>query len=211
MDVETLQGALRLLFLLDRAGVAVEDGCPVEGAVRVVYSEKRLQALDFWMRNPDYLAAEIVAMIEDQRLERSEADTVRVLLDDREPDLRRYPMVRWHFGAYEPIDDAFSKLVTAGLAVCRRSGDPTGRRRSNFYLLGKGADAAATIVEAEPSLIWYSDRATLVARIAGSDSGNALKQRQYSHVDYAQTQIGSRFAAITDVVQQRLFDLGLAS
>jgi len=211
VDVTILQGALRLLFLLDRGGIDFGDGCPVEGAVRVVRSEKRLQALDFWMRNPDYLAAEMLAMIGNGGLERSDADLVRGLLEDGEPDLRRYPMIRWHFGAYEPIDDAFSKLVTAGLAVCRRSGDPTGRRRSNFYLLAKGAETADTLVEEEPSLTWYRDRAVLVARVAGNDSGNALKQRQYAHVEYAQTEIGSRFAAITDVVRQRLSDLGLAS
>lgn len=211
MDVTILQGALRLLFLLDRGGVDVGDECAVEGAVRVVRSEKRLQALDFWMRNPDYLAAEILAMIGNGRLDRSDVDLVRRLLEDGEPDLRRYPMIRWHFGAYEPIDDAYSKLVTAGLAVCRRSGDPTGRRRSNFYLLVKGAETADALIVEEPSLRWYHDRAALVARVAGDDSGNALKERQYAHVEYAQTEIGSRFAAITDVVRRRLSDLGLAS
>ena len=209
VDVMILQGALRLLFLLERAGTEVNDGCPVQGAVRVIRSEKRLQALDFWMRNPDYLAAEILAMIQGGLLGSSEGQIVRTLLEDGEPDLRRYPMVRWHFGAYEPIDDAFSMLVTPGLAICKRSGDPTGRRRSDFYLLEKGAVAAEALVSEEPSLEWYRNRATLVARVAGNDSGNSLKQRQYAHLEYAETQIGSRFAAITDVVRQRLSEMGM--
>lgn len=189
----------------------MSDDCPVEGATRVVQSEKRLQALDFWMRNPDYLAAEILALIEAGSWGREEAEIAQRLLLDGEPDLRRYPMVRWHFGAYEPLDDSFAHLVTAGLAVCRRVGDVGGRRQSRFYLLEDGAAAADKIVTEEPDLTWYSERATLVARVAGGDTGNALKARQYAHLEYAETQIGSRFAAITDVVRDRLAALGLAS
>lgn len=168
-----------------------------------------MQALDFWMRNPDWLALEIVAMIENGRLDQSEVGTAHALLNNGEPDIRRYPMVRWHFGAYEPIDDAFSLLVTAGLAVCRRSGDPTGRRRSDFYLLAKGPQTTAALVTEEPVVAWYRDRAALVARIAGNDTGGALKRRQYAHEAYGGTARGDRFAPITDAVRQRLSTLGL--
>lgn len=46
--------AIRLLVLLDCCGEAVVGGDLV-AAVKVVGSELRLQAMDFWMRNPDYL------------------------------------------------------------------------------------------------------------------------------------------------------------
>lgn len=211
MDVSLLQSALRLLFLLDRAGVPVPDQPDISEAVRVIRSEKRIQALDFWMRNPDYLAAEIIELVRTRRLDPDDVGLARRLMEDDEPDLRRYPMVRWHFGAYEPIDDAFSKLVTAGLARCRRTGDPTGRKRTDFFLLARGAAVAEKIVGLHPDLVWYKDRADLVAQVAGGDSGNSLKERQYRIQQYAKTRMGKTFGPITDVVIQDLTDMERAS
>lgn len=212
MDLSAFQGALRLLFLLDAAGVPVAAGANVPPtAVRLVRSEKRLQAMDFWMRNPDYLAAEILVLVDTGAFTTDDLAIVEGLLVGDEPDLRRYPMVRYLFGAFEPLDDAFSLLVTPGLATRRRIGKPNGRKSSYFYLLQVGADATAKIVADDPELCWYRDRAELVARVAGTDAGNKLKKRQYAHSEYAATQIGTRFSPITDVVRQRLADLGAGS
>lgn len=53
----------------------------------------RLQALDFWLRNPDYLADELLDEYEAGR--RPDAlNVVRKIFDDQEPDLRRLPMAR---------------------------------------------------------------------------------------------------------------------
>lgn len=207
MDITVLQGALRLLFLLDAAGVIVDGGPTIPPtAVKVVRSEKRIQAMDFWMRNPDYLAAEVLVLVQSRRFTDADLAVAQGLLVGDEPDLRRYPMVRYLFGAFEPIDDAFSMLVTPGLATRRRAGNPHGRKSSYFYLLQAGADAVAKIIVEDPSLVWYRDRAELVARVAGNDSGNRLKERQYAHAQYAETQIGTRFAPITEIVRQRLAD-----
>lgn len=212
MDVATLQGALRLLFLLGAGGVPVRDGAHVPpNAVKVVRSEKRLQAMDFWMRNPDYLAAEILVLVESDDFPSSDVTIAEELVAGDEPDLRRYPMVRYLFGAFEPVDDAFSLLVTPGLATRRRTGRPDGRKSSFFYLLQAGADATVKIISDDPDLGWYQDRAELVARVAGTDSGNKLKLRQYAHLDYAVTQVGTRFSPITEVVRQRLADLRASS
>lgn len=211
MDVTILQGALRLLFLLDAAGVPVSGADVPPTAVKVVRSEKRIQAMDFWMRNPDYLAAEILVLVTAGVFPQVDVAMAQALLVGDEPDLRRYPMVRYLFGAFEPIDDAFSILVTPGLAARRRAGNPQGKKSSNYYLLRAGADATAKIVVDHPDLRWYESRAALVARVAGGDSGNRLKERQYAHAEYAETQVGTRFMAITDVVRQRLADLGVGS
>lgn len=48
------------------------------------------------------------------------------ILDSEEPEVRRYPMLRHHFGAYEPLDDALAVLRSAGLVARRRRGT-TGR------------------------------------------------------------------------------------
>ena len=49
---------MRLLLLLVAAGDPVDQaasGTP-EGATHVIRGQMRLQALDFWLRYPDYLA-----------------------------------------------------------------------------------------------------------------------------------------------------------
>ena len=84
------QHAIRLLVLMDRTGEAVADGDP-PAAVKAVRSELRLQAMDFWMRNPDYLADELISAVESGALADSILDIARSLLDDPEPDSALLP------------------------------------------------------------------------------------------------------------------------
>ena len=57
------QHAIRLLVLLRVCGDEVGGNDPA-GMIQVIRSERRLQALDFWLRNPDYLADELVTAVE---------------------------------------------------------------------------------------------------------------------------------------------------
>ena len=54
------QRVVRVLFLMDRAGEPKGPGAPPE-THRLMRGQMRLQALDFWLRNPDYLAYELLA------------------------------------------------------------------------------------------------------------------------------------------------------
>lgn len=209
MDVDALQGALRMLFILDRAGIAPAPGSLAEkiGAVAVIEAERKFQALHFWMRNPDYLAYEILSSVEASVLDRGWIDTAEELLEGDEPELHRFPMLRHRFGAYEPIDDSFSYLAAAGLAQCHRSGAPGQVQRTDLYLLDAGRDAARRIVADHPELRWYGDRADLVARVGAKLSGYAAKNRQYELSEYAETQLGDRIKPVADVVRGKLSDL----
>lgn len=135
------QHAVRLLALLYYCGDPTGGGDP-ESAVRVIRSERRLQALDFWLRNPDYLADAILTEIDAGRLPANRLVIAKALLSDPEPDLRHYPTPKWFFGAYEPVDDAFALLEVYGLAFVRRIGVPPARRRTQFFLTEVGAAAA---------------------------------------------------------------------
>jgi hypothetical protein len=65
VDDTTLYGnALRMLYLLDAASVPITGRPPVPKAVKVLESQKRLSALQFWMRNPDRLVAALLPLIE---------------------------------------------------------------------------------------------------------------------------------------------------
>ncbi|GAA4442597.1 hypothetical protein [Phytohabitans houttuyneae] len=201
------QHAIRLLVLLAECGEPVVDGDPPE-VVKVVRSELKLQAMDFWLRNPDYLADELVTMVERGQLADSYLDTAWSLLTDPEPDLRWYPMPRWFFGAYEALDDAFSLLETYGLATLTRTGQP-GRQsqRNQFFLTQPGADAAIELAR-DAVLGWYARQVTLVALVAGDDRGQRLKERQYEQATYAGTELGLDIAPIAPRVRKRLESLG---
>ncbi|WP_213455322.1 hypothetical protein [Rhizomonospora bruguierae] len=149
-----------------------------EECVVVIRAELRLQALDFWLRNPDYLAGELLTKVEGGDLPKHYLRVVEHLLDSPEPDLHWYPMPRWHHGAYEAIDDAFSVLSAYELALVRRLGGLRKTARSQFFLTEAGRAAAAELAS-EPVLSWYTEQVKLVAVVAGDDNGSKLKKRQY--------------------------------
>jgi hypothetical protein len=197
------QHAIRLLVLLAKCGDPVNGEGPAE-AVNVIRSELRLQAMDFWMRNPDYLADELVGMVENGLVDDSFLITAQALLDDPEPDLHWYPMPRWFFGAYEQLDDAFTLLETYGLASLMRTGEPgKTSQRNQFYLTQAGA-AAAEELATDPVLGWYDKHVKLVALVAGEDVGKRLKERQYEQATYAGTELGLTIAPIAPRVRERL-------
>lgn len=201
-ESSVLQHAIRLLVLLEGCGGPVKSGDP-DGMVAVLRAEMQLQALDFWLRNPDYLAGELLTKIEKDELGVEYLDVVSDLLDSDEPNLHWYPMPRWFHGAYEAIDDAFSVLSSYGLATVRRVGGSNKTVRSQFFLTEAGRDAVSDL-KTDILLSWYTKQVSLVRLIAGTDNGSALKKRQYEQAEYAETQLGTKIAPIDDQVRQRL-------
>ncbi|WP_228028374.1 hypothetical protein [Donghicola mangrovi] len=116
-------------------------------------------------------------------------------------------MIRYHFGAYEPLDSALSILRAADLIRIRRTGQP-GKVKQHAYLLTRqGRDALAILAAAAPELAWYRDRALLVAEIAGDEGGSKLKDRQYLQKEYADTDLSRPIQTITSRVLKRLQEL----
>ena len=197
------QSAVRLLACIDAAALPVADQRWGESVVAVLRGQSRLQALDFWMRNPDYLANELVTEFE--RNEGAELLTLaQQILNSREPDLRRLPMIRYHFGAFEPLDNPLAILRAADLIRIQREGIP-GQIREHIYLLtARGRAAMNELAAAAPEIAWYKERAAVVVRVAGDAGGKALKDRQYLQQEYAATEMKHVIAPITDRVHKRL-------
>lgn len=198
------QTAIRLLACIQAAGDANRVSHWGNDVVCVLRSQSRLQALDFWMRNPDYLANELLTEFETSG-ERELLTIVQRIFDEREPDLRRLPMVRYLFGAFEPLDNALAILRAADLIRIKREGAPGGKIREHLYLLTtSGKEALGRLAAAAPELGWYRDRACIVARVAGVQGGKALKDRQYLQAEYAGTELSHVIQPITDRVLARL-------
>ncbi|EMI7478269.1 MULTISPECIES: hypothetical protein [Providencia] len=194
--------ALRILFILKAGGSPIIS--EENDEVLVFKGEQRLQAFDFWMRNPDYLAAELIDLYHKTK-EYKYYKIAKKILDDEEPDLRRIPMIRYLFGAYERLDDALSILRYRDLIRI------TGNKRSDgkvaetdFILTCLGSDLCSNAILQEPSLRWYEERSLLVAEVAGDMGGTALKHRQYERTTYAKTKLGGVIPSIVNEISEQL-------
>ncbi|MFJ4598086.1 MULTISPECIES: hypothetical protein [unclassified Kitasatospora] len=201
------QDAVRVLLLMDGAcelaNSADLDDSRLQSAVGVVRSQVRLQKLDFWLRNPDYLADELLNDYETSA-EEPLLDHAARILDSEEPEVRRYPMLRHHFGAYEPLDDALAVLRSAGLIAVRRRGTVNRIRQHDYFLLEQGRAVARDIVGQAPEFAYYVERVRLVIDLADGLGGSGLKARQYLQREYAQAERGKRIGSVSARARARL-------
>lgn len=203
------QDAVRLLLLLAAASETLQEPPPSDApadAVAVLHSQVLLQKLDFWLRNPDYLADELISRFERDG-DHDDLNLARQILESDEPEVRSYQMLRFLFGAYEPLDEALSVLRTPGLVIRRKRGKPGHTAQHDYYLTLSGRAAAQKIVETVPELAYYVERSTLVADLAAGRRGSALRDIQYLQPEYADAALGTRIASIADRSRQRLRDV----
>lgn len=207
-----MQDAVRLLMLINEAAEPVSDeeiaaDPALTTAVGVVRTQVRLQKLDFWVRNPDYLANELLNDYVNGDQDPALLQMAGEILDSEEPELRRYPMLRYLFGAYEDLEDALAVLRQPGLVVRRKKGRPGHVVQTNYFLLQAGRDMVAHIRAKYEDLAWYSFRSALVVQLASGQGATGLKDRQYIQEEYLQTPNGVRIPSITERARKRLADV----
>jgi hypothetical protein len=196
------QDAVRVLVLLREAGDRPPPDPPRPDATACIQAESRLHALDFWLRNPDYLAFELLELNE-QTPDVALVEQARRLIDDEE---RHFPMLRHLFGAYSELDGPLSLLRCYKLAWDVRRPASLNRRR-DIYLLEKGERLLEDKLDAVPELAYYAERAQWVARVAGDRHGRALKDFQKRLETYREIRWGSQIAPVRDVVLTKLAEL----
>jgi len=198
--------AIRLLFLLN-AGKAENYSKDMASIYPYVFGgEKRLQAMDFWVRYPDYLALELISQHEKSG-DPAKLNIARAIYENGEPSLRTIPMLRKHFGAYEPLDTALALLECRGLVRPERRKTAVGH--SHFFFLPKKTEEFCDMITKEfPLLGWYRDRSQLVVNVAGPRRGNELKSIQHSTRQYHDTALMNYIPTITDLVKSKLDQFG---
>lgn len=192
--------ALRMLFILARAGEPPTETSAVPDALAVVDSQKKLQKMDFWVRNPDHFAYALLEAYEEQ----GDADLLALaksIADSKEPEIRRDAMLKYLYGAYEPLDTALAPLFSYGLARMVR--DAHSKQRT-YFLLPKGLEIADRMATEIPEAQWYSARSTLVGKFCKGKSGDELARWQYKHPTYAGARNGETIASIAQEVRQRI-------
>lgn len=194
--------ALRLLYIFVNGAEPLPQP-HASGAVSIFCGEAKLHAYDFWMRNPDYLAEELLDLFQTSGKKRYLAEVEDIFAAD-EPDIRRFPMIRYRFGAYERLDDTLALLKSRDLI--RITGTKAGVKvmETDFLVMPTAVQSAQAFEQEFPVLGWYARRASLVAEVAAGRGGAALKKRQYEQADYAETQMGGVIPPITARVRARL-------
>ncbi|KQS76428.1 hypothetical protein [Rhizobium sp. Leaf383] len=200
--IDYKRDALRLLFILNAAKARTKKEELVGRYPYCFRGEKRLQAMDFWVRYPDYLSLELLNQYRSSE-DASLLARAREIYDADEPSLRTIPMLRNIFGAYEPLDTALSILECRGLVKSDRRTTAVGHEYV-FYLPPSCADFCKEVVSSYPSLGWYAERAALVTRVAGDRSGNELKSVQHAQREYHDTNILDHIPTITERVKAEL-------
>lgn len=196
------QSAVRLLACIDAGSVPVTDESWGADVVAILRSQSRLQALDFGCAIQTTWRTNCLMSLKNK--DKALIQLVQQIFDSREPDLRRLPMIRYHFGAFEPLDNPLAILRASDLIRVQREGAP-GQVREHLYLLTRRGRASMNeLAAAAPEIAWYKDRAAVVATLAGEVGGKALKDRQYLQQEYASTELKHLIAPVTDRVRDRL-------
>ncbi|MEE6280890.1 hypothetical protein [Georgenia sp. MJ170] len=199
-----------MLVMMDALGDPVAPGGPVTDAVARISSLTRVQKLDFWMRNPDYLADELLTELEDGHVALADIeDHVVRMLDGDAPSLHSYPMERYLYGAYEFIDDALAVLKSYGQIAHRRAADAGNLARRDYYLLQAGRTTVQRMRAQVPELEWYYEQAAAIALISDAASGTTARRRQYEQPEYEGTAPGDIIPSILERVKDRAVELSV--
>lgn len=201
---------MRVLLIIAAAGQPIPSTAPPDpalaDAVAVLETQVKLQKIDFWVRNPDFLAKTLLMDYETSR-EPYLLELAEEILASEEPEVRRYPMIRYLFGAYEQLDNALAVLRSAGLVIRRKRGTPGHIQQHDYYLTGRGREAVDKILASEPVFRYYVDRVNLVGALSEGYGGTQLKGRQYLHEEYRDTAIGDRIGSVAAQTRARLAEL----
>lgn len=159
--------------------------------------------MDFWLRNPDYLA-ELVLDWSEETADPTFREQAGSIFTSKEPEARRYQMLRYRFGAYEPPGEALSVLASAGLVFRCREGTPGHTRQHNYYLTATGRSVAHDMIAEVPELTYDVDRVKLLVELTGGIGPSALTDMQCEQPEYAGAEWHSRIQTIDPRVRERL-------
>lgn len=176
---------------------------------KVFKSEVRIQKIDFLIRNPDYLAYELLTLGAAEPAKQAEFKAiVKSIFNSSEPQLRRMEMERFFFGAYEDIDDVIGFLKSIDFIdfSSKKSTDLKTIEKQYFiteFAINKANAAISTL----PALDWYVKRCELIRKYFGDLSGSQLKVSQYKIEEYKNASFKTFIGDISETVKINYFNM----
>lgn len=164
-------------------------------------TEVRIQKIDFLLRNPDYLAYEILSLVKEGKLQKDDGIKAIVsnIFKSNEPVIRKHEMERFFFGAYEDLDDIVAFLKAYNFIEFESEKSTSGNVIGKKYFVTKlGKEKIEKGVSDIPTLSWYADRCKLIYKYLGGLSGNELKIRQYQIQKYKNTPLNHYIESIEE-------------
>ena len=175
--------------------------------VKVLYSEVKIQKIDFLIRYPDYFCYELIK--EQTSLNKDEIkDIIRDIFHSKEPEIRREEMLRYIYGAYEDIDNIISFWISTNFINYKCKVNTIGKYYDKaYYITKKGKDKIEKdILNNMEGSQWYIRRCQLIKKYFYDMSGTELKERQYKHPEYKNTNIGCYISEIGEKVRKIYFE-----
>lgn len=204
---------LRILLILYFFSEEIDSSSELRPEfVKVFKSEVKMQKIDFLIRYPDYLASELLFLVESSNPKANKneiKEIIRGIFRDNEPELRREEMLRFFFGAYEDIDDIIAFLVSRNFIKyeSKRSVDQRVFNKA-YYLTKFGVDKIENeILSNLAKANWYKERCELINKYFGDLTGSELKFRQYQHKEYKNTQLNQYINGIEDQVKNKFLEI----
>ncbi|WP_196890371.1 hypothetical protein [Aureivirga marina] len=171
---------------------------------RLLKSEVKIQKIHFLIRNPDYLAYELLKISEKKPNER---DNIKLIVDNifknKEPKLKKDEMEKYFFGAYESIDEIISFLTSLDLIKFESKRSSSMKKIEKEYYITKKGESFFQNKKNEKNTHanWYFERCDLIKRYFGIYSGSELKDLQYSIEEYKETKYNDFIREITSNVK----------
>lgn len=173
------------------------------------YGEIKIQAIDFFIRNPDYLAFELLSIAKADKQKSNEIKKiVKSIYRTSEPVIRRLEMEKFFYGAYEDIDDIIAFLTSRGLLKFESKMRINMRVAEKHYYITK--HATKILANAEKEIIaakWYFERCRIIKTFLGGTTGSEMKARQYQIGDYGSTTYKEKIDQIDDLVYEKYKDI----
>ncbi len=197
---------LILYFFSEETG---DSGRPL-----LLYGEIKIQAIDFFLRNPDYLAYELLKIAEENQSKALKIKTiVKNIYHQKEPQLRRVEMEKFFYGAYEDIDDIIAFLVSRGLLLYESKVRTNMRvAEKHYYLTPLAVQKIGTAKQDIEVAQWYFNRCQIIKEHLGGVTGSQLKSKQYQVEEYSTTAYKEKIQGIDNMVEEKyetLFNQGL--
>lgn len=196
----------RLLITLYFCGTPITS--LLEGSTRQLDSLNRLQAFDFWMREPGHLALALLHLYsaEGGTLTVNVGEAISRMTTDAQIDSRRVPAAGSPYRLYADLDDQLSFLVGAGLVTDRPSFNKN--QQHQIVLETTGIALVEKIFAECASFAWHKAQGELIAALYPS-----LEKMDLIAMPYLAPELTPSLAAVvqlTPYVLMRATKLGLS-